>query len=210
MRNGWVPSPAAVAASNASADAYAATFAAAGGADRYFAERMRNVEPMGAGAATATATAIAADAPAAPLKCYGATSGMSRAERFGCYNQPAAAKRQFSTYRCCCCNTDFKLDTTDDPDPRPSPLGDRCDACRAAEKPRPLDGKSLTEILGGGTCRFCNGSHWALDCPSAAGNYVMEVPTVDGQPVVIPVGAAAAAAAAAAAPSSAVAQQEQD
>lgn len=147
MRNGWVPAPAAIAASNASADAYAAAFAPAGGADRYFAER------MGGGS-------CGRPAAAAPLRCYGATSGMSRAERFGCYNQPTAAtaatapapvKRQFSTYRCCCCNTDFKLDTTDDPDPRPSPLGDRCDACRAAEKPRPLDGKSLTEILGGGT-----------------------------------------------------------
>jgi hypothetical protein len=176
MRNGWVPSPA----------------AAAGGA---------------AGSSSDSWRRPATAAAAAPLRCYGATSGMSRAERFGCYNQPTAAatatataRRQFSTYRCCCCNTDFKLDTTDDPDPRPSPLGDRCDACRAAEKPRPLDGKSLTEILGGGTCRFCSGSHWALDCPTrgaVAGNYVMEVPTVDGQmrTVVIPVGAAVTASA---------------
>ena len=79
-----------------------------------------------------------------------------------------APKRQISTYNCCCCSQDFTRDTTDDPDPRPSPLGDRCDACRDAGKLRPFEQSALTlpDLLRP-CCRLCKGPHWTIQCPDS-------------------------------------------
>jgi len=81
----------------------------------------------------------------------------------------ALPKRTWSTYKCCCCATDFKMDTTDDPDPRPSPLGDRCPSCKAAGAQRPFEasGMTLSKMMAAiVVCRFCKGNHWAMNCPT--------------------------------------------
>ena len=82
---------------------------------------------------------------------------------------PAPPKRIWSTYHCCVCATDFKEDITDCPDPRPSPLGDRCPSCKAAGAQRPFEaaGMTLSKMMTAlAVCRFCQGSHWAMDCPT--------------------------------------------
>ena len=64
-----------------------------------------------------------------------------------------AAKRAagpiMATYHCCICLNNFQCDITNDPDPRPSPFGDTCDACRAAGKQRPFEaaGGSVLKVL---------------------------------------------------------------
>jgi len=97
-------------------------------------------------------------------------------QRFGkaAGNAPVAVttvlpvKRQMSTYNCCCCGQDFTIDTTDDPDPRPSPLGDRCGVCRAAGVERPFEQSGITLAdLYPRICRFCKGDHWAMNCPDS-------------------------------------------
>ena len=78
------------------------------------------------------------------------------------------SSRKFATYSCCCCNKSFQLDVTDDPDPRPSPLGDRCSECKAAGKERPFEasGQTLSSVMKP-SCRFCKGDHWAMNCTGA-------------------------------------------
>jgi hypothetical protein len=57
------------------------------------------------------------------------------------------------------------MDVTDDPDPRPSPLGDMCPECRAAGKQRPFEAAGLTlNSVMKACCRFCKGDHWAMKC----------------------------------------------
>lgn len=78
--------------------------------------------------------------------------------------------RKFATYKCCCCSKDFQMDVTDDPDPRPSPLGDQCPTCVAAGIKRPFEasGQTLTGLMDKlKSCRFCKGDHWAMDCTGA-------------------------------------------
>lgn len=64
-----------------------------------------------------------------------------------------AAKRAagsiMGTFHCCICVSNFQRDITNDPDPRSSPFGDTCDACRAAGKQRPFEaaGGSVFEVL---------------------------------------------------------------
>lgn len=76
--------------------------------------------------------------------------------------------RKFATYKCCCCSNDFQMDVTDDPDPRPSPLGDQCPTCKAVGIKRPFEaaGLTLTSAMKP-YCRFCKGDHWAMDCTGA-------------------------------------------
>jgi len=73
-----------------------------------------------------------------------------------------------ATYCCCICITQFERDVTDDPDGgRPSPLGDTCDACRAAGKQRPFEAAGMTIVsVMVPKCRFCQGDHWAMNCPN--------------------------------------------
>ena len=85
--------------------------------------------------------------------------------------------RKFSTYSCCCCSKSFQLDVTDDPDPRPSPLGDVCPECKAAGKQRPAEasGQTLPEIMAAmACCRFCKGNHWAMNCLSEEAAKVLD------------------------------------
>lgn len=104
--------------------------------------------------------------PAAAAAATGA--GAAAATTIAVPKATPAPKRQISTYNCCCCSQDFTRDTTDDPDPRPSPLGDRCDACRDAGVERPFEqsGLTLTDLLKP-WCRFCKGDHWAMNCPES-------------------------------------------
>lgn len=111
-------------------------------------------------AALAAARAAAAALAAASLAAIRASQAADIAAR-----GPIIA-----TYTCCCCSSRFSRDITNDPDGRPSPLGDRCPACDAAGKQRPFDaaGMTLDQLLGTPTCHFCQGAHWAMDCSSAA------------------------------------------
>jgi len=66
---------------------------------------------------------------------------------------------------------------TDDPDPRPSPLGDVCPECKAAGKQRPAEasGQTLPEIMAAmACCRFCKGNHWAMNCLSEEAAKVLD------------------------------------
>lgn len=86
------------------------------------------------------------------------------------------SERKYSTYSCCCCSKSFQLDVTDDPDPRPSPLGDQCPECKAAGKQRPFEasGQTLTgQMAAVACCRLCKGNHWAMDCTGAEAQAVM-------------------------------------
>jgi len=107
---------------------------------------------------------LAARAPQAPAAQAQAQGQQAQAQA---QQAQAPPKRIWSTYNCCCCATDFKMDTTDDPDPRPSPLGDRCPSCKAAGKQRPFEaaGLTLSKVLVP-ICRFCKGDHWAMNCPT--------------------------------------------
>lgn len=60
-----------------------------------------------------------------------------------------AAGSIMGTFHCCICVSNFQRDITNDPDPRSSPFGDTCDACRAAGKQRPFEaaGGSVLEVL---------------------------------------------------------------
>ena len=73
-----------------------------------------------------------------------------------------------ATFCCCICITKFERDVTNDPDGgRPSPLGDTCDACRAAGKLRPFEAAGMTIVsVMVPHCRFCQGDHWAMNCPT--------------------------------------------
>ena len=112
----------------------------------------------------------AAQAQAQPAaQAQAAASAQTPAAQAQAPAASAPPKRTWSTYHCCVCATDFKEDTTDCPDPRPSPLGDRCPSCKAAGAQRPFEaaGMTLSKMMTAlAVCRFCQGSHWAMDCPT--------------------------------------------
>jgi hypothetical protein len=100
---------------------------------------------------------------------YAAASAAARAAAAASASSAAAAQSKqkpiMATYCCCICITQFERDVTNDPDPRPSPLGDTCDSCRAAGKLRPFEaaGMTISSVMVP-KCRVCNGDHWAMDC----------------------------------------------
>lgn len=99
----------------------------------------------------------------------------------------AQAKRSpiIAEFHCCICVTTFQRDVTDNPDGgRPSPLGDTCDACRAAGKKRPfeLSGMTLSEFCSP-ICRSCKGHHWTHSCPGATAAAGGSSTTVATEPV---------------------------
>jgi len=124
-----------------------------------------------------TQTLLAAPALVKTYSCFGATSGMTRAERFGCYgadkssftfdnssstsgsdSSSTSGSDSSSTYRCFC---RLCAPAQHEQPPDSAPVEEKT-------KPNRQDSNLFAKTLGSGRCRFCSMNHLDIKCPTRA------------------------------------------